>query len=429
MLQKEVTKLEGDLKLKGIHKNDVAEQNRQALEKIEQNQHLQGADKIGAVAMARIPVLCTKEDTQLVMDGAKELTAAQEMIQDIKNNNDLTENEKNKVLQSVTKHASKVACINSNNIGDLARGNGPYEKFLSSIAQSELKDLAGDIANSMVAELDKVDALAMMGERSKLPEPGSSESQEQKGLEQAYQDLAVLGLQKVADGGEKLSPQGKDFMQAVKQGAMDAASLKPELLLNKATPEEMGDQMVQAQVVLRVVNPAISSQIIQLRASKDPAQAAKGQFLLGVSQVLQGYDNCMNKEKPETRPDGHWTKPQNATIDAIRRNDPELLKKYREAGAKYAGNAKAADPSLKASSPAAQNMPANDMKADSSHDIQAEGEIEVKPKRLSVGDSLKHPASAHSHKTDSPELPANKPEKEVEPEKMTFQQKRAFFTR
>lgn len=437
-LQREVLTLEGKLGLKNSLKNDDAAQDAQALQRVQQNKHLQGADKACAVAMARMPIECGGVDK------------TNEFIEAIQNDNSLSEEDKNLVLTSLARHAAKEVCLESLNMGDLGRSSSPSGRYLANLAQKELANVGEDIAGKLLLEADKMDLVGMQNkETQRLAKPGTPEALKMKGLEDAYQSFSAAALNNIIEGAAKASPQAKNILGAVKQGAMDAAAVKPGLLEDGATPEDMGNQLVQAQLVLRAVNPVLGKKAAELNKPIDkdnnrkaPEQFAKdqanAQMLINSMVVIQGYDSFMFKESPARLADGNWSKVQNATIDAMRKKDPDLLKRYRQAGTNYAGNGMAEGQSVKAASPAVQNSPAQGMDMNSGPAVEAEGEIRVNPKRLSVGDSLRHSSSGagKSQKAEAPDLPGgkhkvkdDKPEKEIDPEKMTFQQKRSLFNR
>ena len=435
-LQREVLNLEGKLGVKGSLKNDDAAQDAEALQRVQQNKHLQGADKVCAVAMARMPIECGGVDE------------TNEFIEAIQNDNSLSEEDKNLVLTSLARHAAKDVCLGSLNMGDLGRNNSPSGRYLANLAQKELANVGEDIAGELLLEADKMDLVGMQNkDTQKLAKAGTPEALEMKGLEDAYRSFSAAALNNIIEGAAKASPQAKDILGAVKQGAMDAAAINPGLLEDGATPEDMGNQLVQAQVVLRAVNPVLGKKAAELNEPIDkdnnrkaPEQFAKdqanAQMLINSMVVVQGYDSCMFKESPARVANGNWSRVQNATIDAMRKKDPDLLKRYRQAGANYAGNGMAEGQSVKAASPAVQNSPAQGMDMNSGPAVEAEGEMQVKQKRLSLGDSLRHSSSGagKSQKAEAPDLPGgkhkvkdDKPEKEIDPEKMTFQQKRSLF--
>lgn len=277
----------------------------------------------------------------------------------IQNNASLNAQEKQQVINCAGKHASKQACLASTDGGNLARLNSANEKFLSHATSSMLKDLNEQVKQTVLVEAAKVDALGMLGGDNvgSMINPGEANAQNYpkqdiKGLNAAFEGIAEKALESVVANSPNVSPEAKSFLSAVKEGAKEASLEKSALLKDGSanlTPDEVGDKMVQAQVLLRSVNPAINNAAAEMEKSPDQAIRARGKLVTKATNITQTYDSYSGRDEVprkkvkapdggfEKNPDGSdkvtWGKRQDASVDAIRNKNPVLLQGYRSLSA------------------------------------------------------------------------------------------------
>jgi len=287
--------------------------------------------------------------------GCPEAEDGERVFDAIQNDPSLNPGEKEQVLNGTAKHAAKKACLASNDGGNLARLNSAEEKFLSHATASMLEDLGDQVKQTVLDEAANVDAIGMLGgdNLNAMISPGESEAanfpkQDVQGLNAAYQDIAEKALESMVANAPNVSPEAKSFLSAVKEGAKEASIEKPALLKDGSavmTPDEVGDKLVQAQVLLRAVNPAINEAAAQMNKSPNEAVRAQGKLVTKVTNVTQTYDSYAGRDEVPRKqvkvpgggfaknPDGSdkvtWGKRQDATVDAIRNKNPNLLQGYR----------------------------------------------------------------------------------------------------
>ncbi|HCN31297.1 MAG TPA: hypothetical protein DIT64_21825 [Verrucomicrobiales bacterium] len=424
-LQGQAKAMHGKLKHESPGPVNVADQKNQALAQVEQNASLQGVEKSASVALASMAIKCVDDK------------GTEDFINSIKEDAGLDAGQQNQVLCKVASHSAKVACLSSQDMGNLARGNDPAEKFLSNITKMELQDVSKAVADKVVEKSQSVNASQLKGGHDRMPGAGTPESQNTPGLEQAYKELAVSGLQQIVAESEKVKPEGKAILNAIKQGGVEAAGIKPELLNDGATPDDLGNQLVASQVALRAVSPEISKRAIALRGSADPGERAQGEMLVQTAVLIQGYDNCQRQETPEKFASGEWAKAQNSTINDIREENPQLLAEYRAAGSKYTAPNQAQNQVVDHSQQQSQSQD-----LESKEDIGVQADIEVKEEnkqKVGQGANIAHVGGgAEGKKVEAPALEEGKvkvkeivkpPQPDEDPSKLSFQQKRAIFSK
>lgn len=279
---------------------------------VQNNPHLQGADRAKAVAVAAIPFECTTDES------------AGQFLDQIANNDALTPEERIDVRNVALRYASREACLGSQDMTNLARGSGAPEKLMAVASKQQMNAMSQHVVDAVSSCKAYTNALTLNGKNPVLPEPGSPESLGTPGLEDGYREAAVVAIQEIVEQSEKLSPENKQVFSSIKQGGIEAGLIKPSLLVGDANAHDLGVQIASSQASLRAVAPAIvnNAQNMLKNAPESADLQAKAKMATHVCSLIQLYDNFKNHDELDL------SKNKNISVDAIRNAQPEMLESY-----------------------------------------------------------------------------------------------------
>lgn len=369
-------------------KQDNNAMNQQVAEAVQQNPHLQGLDKAKAVAVAAYPGKCVDD------------AGARAFLDGIEADESLSAQEKLEVRDVVLRFAAREACLNSKDMYSLARSNDGCEKLLAQSATKELSAMGHEVVMSMNESPDAQKAFDLAGGSSNVPKPTDDAASSE--LKEAYRDVALVGIQAIVDKSPGVAPESKQALAAMKQGGIEAAKIKPSLLVEGATPEELGNQLVGSQVTLRAVNPIITKQAVAARANPNLSAQAKAaaNLVFNASAEVQRYDNSkMQAGIPDSK----------GVVADMRQAKPELLEQYRNVA-----NALTAVPGVKV-----EVAPELQPQIEPSPKIESVPEVKASSPAMKNRDKLQPPPKV---KPDGPQV-----NHEVAPEQQSFKDKRAMF--
>lgn len=264
-----------------------------------------------------------------------------ELYEAIKNNPHLSPVQKQDAICQIAEKASEAACLNSTDAGNLARDNTLNTQFLTAAVQDQLAPLAVAVAQATEQAMENANLPVLYdneGEQRLAPQPGenvvgvySAEQLDQYNA--AYEQAATGILNQIVDQSQNLNDNAQDLMTAIKKGAMKAAQAVPALRRDTSSVadmplEEVGNRMVQAQILLRVVNVEVNDRSAWKQASADPAIKRTASAMTKTTSLVQAYDNYSTGDGP-VQHGGVWSKKQDPMVLNMRQNNPGLIGAYR----------------------------------------------------------------------------------------------------
>jgi hypothetical protein len=276
-----------------------------------------------------------------------------ELYEVIQNNPNLSPEQKQAAICQIAEKASEAACLNSPNAGNLARDNTLNTQFLTASVQDQLAHMAVAVAQQTEQALENANLPVhydAAGQQKAAPQPGDTDmppytKEELKQYNDAYAQVANGILNQIVDESQNLNEAAQDLMTAIKKGAMQAAQAKPALRIDSASAkdsaiaadsasvvvmplEEVGNRMVQAQIILRVVNVEVNDRAAWKQASPDPDIRRTNNAMTKTTALVQAYDNYSTGNGPVQK-DGTWSKKQDLVVHNMRQNNPGLIGAYR----------------------------------------------------------------------------------------------------
>lgn len=272
---------------------------------------------------------------------APEKERGAELHEVILNNPNLTPDQKQDAICQIAERASERACRNSRDAGILARDNTLSTEFLTSAVQHQLAPIGVAVAQEVELAMENID-LPVHYDHAGLPitapQPGETDlapysQAELDDFNAAYEQVAAGIIRQVVDESQKLNEDAKDLMTAIKRGAMKAAEAVPALRRDSSSVadmplEEVGNRMVQAQILLRVVNVEVNDRSAWKQASADPAIKRTASAMTKTTSLVQAYDNYSTGDGP-VQHGGVWSKKQDPMVLNMRQNNPDLIGAYR----------------------------------------------------------------------------------------------------
>lgn len=272
---------------------------------------------------------------------APEKERGAELHEVIQNNPNLTPDQKQDAICQIAERASERACRNSPDAGNLARDNTLSTEFLTAAVQHQLAPIGVAVAQQAELALENADLPVHYdnaGVPIIAPQPGETDlapysKAELDDFNAAYELVAAGIIKQVVDESQKLNENAKDLMTAIKKGAMQAAQAVPALRRDSSSVadmplEDVGNRMVQAQILLRVVNVEVNNRAAWKQASTNPDISRTANAMTKTTALAQAYDNYSTSDGPVMN-NGSWDKKQDAVVHDMRQNNPGLIGDYR----------------------------------------------------------------------------------------------------